>query len=180
MGGRPWQVLPHRGGHTAPADAESGHLECGRAHGATHAAPGPEFRAGDPDLKGLQVLLLQEVVAELGVHFHEDHGWVHVYGKSKNRGDWRGTAVAYRDQATKHTNTQLLAGGIATTPTTRHGTRGVRYRPHPPSDGSNPWSLGAWETTLRKARVILGSTATRLSRIRTAKAGERESPQTIA
>ena len=66
--------------------------------------------SGDPTMEALQVLLLQEIITDAGVFFIEGQGWVVVYGK--NKGDWRGTAIAYKNYATKHTDTRLMPGGI--------------------------------------------------------------------
>ncbi|CAE7382151.1 unnamed protein product, partial [Symbiodinium sp. CCMP2592] len=120
----------------------------------------PHF-AGDPDLDALQVLLLQEVITDVGVSFHEHNGWVLVYGK--NQGDWRGTGIAYRGAHNKHSNTQLLPAGIATTLTAQDGRRGVRYLsghiPHHATIAQTESILGAWKGTLSKARVVLGMDA---------------------
>ena len=90
--------------------------------------------------------------------FHEDQGWVIVYGK--NEGDWRGTAIAYRSGEHKHINTKLLMSGIATTLTNIRGTKGTRYLsghiPHHATIAQTERILGSWEPTLTKARMILG------------------------
>ena len=114
--------------------------------------------AGHPELSLMHVLLLQEIVTEPGVAFHEDHGWVIVYGK--NEGDWRGTAIAYRSTGHRHANTKLLQGGIATSLTDQRGKKSVRYLsghiPHHATIAQTEKILGAWGPTLNKARLVLG------------------------
>ena len=114
--------------------------------------------AGDPDLEVLQVLLLQEVIAEPGVQFLEDHGWTLVSGK--NSRDWRGTAIAYRSSIAKHTNSTLLPAGIASTLTTyerKHTTRYIAgHIPHHATIAQTEAILGGWLPSLAGPRVILG------------------------
>ena len=114
--------------------------------------------SGDPAMEALQVLLLQEIITEPGVFFAEGQGWVVVFGK--NADDWRGTAVAYKDQAMKHTDTRLLPGGIATTLSQSGSDKPTRYVsghiPHHATIEQASRIMGAWEHSLKKARVVLG------------------------
>ena len=114
--------------------------------------------AGDSTFSLLQVLLLQEIVTEPGIAFKEDHGWVILHGK--NKGDWRGTAIAYRSGGLRHTNTKLHPGGIATTLSNIQGTKGTRYMaghiPHHATIAQTELILNAWGNTMRKAKMVLG------------------------
>ncbi|CAE7466882.1 TTLL6, partial [Symbiodinium microadriaticum] len=115
--------------------------------------------AGDRDLETLQVLMMQEVIAEPGLQFLEDHGWTLVFGK--NSRDWRGTAIAFRSSTAKHTNSTLLPGGIATTltqsTTRQQATRYIAgHIPHHATIAQAEAMLGGWQSTLTKPKVILG------------------------
>ena len=44
-----------------------------------------------------------------GVLFQEGNGWVVIHGK--NKGDWRGTAIAYKHHDAKHTKNPPAAWG---------------------------------------------------------------------
>ena len=123
---------------------------------AQHALDLARDFAGHPELSLMHVLLLQEIVTEPGVAFHEEHGWVIVYGK--NEGDWRGTAVAYRSAGRRHTNTKLLPGGLATSITNTKGAKGTRFlsghiphhatiaqrRRRSSQHGGPPWPRRGW------------------------------------
>ena len=114
--------------------------------------------SGDPTMEALQVLLLQEIITDAGVFFIEGQGWVVVYGK--NKGDWRGTAIAYKNYATKHTDTRLMPGGIATTLTEHEKDKPTRYIaghiPHHATIEQASRIMQSWARSLRKPRVILG------------------------
>ena len=114
--------------------------------------------AGDRDLEDLQVLMMQEVIAEPGLQFLEDRGWTLVFGK--NSRDWRGTAIAFRSSAAKHTNSMLLPGGITTTLTTNTTRQATQYIaghiPHHATLAQAEEMLGGWQPTPTKPRVILG------------------------
>ena len=114
--------------------------------------------AGDRDLEKLQVLMLQEVIVEPGVQFLEEQGWTMVC--DKNLRDWRGTAIAFRSTAAKHTNSALLPGGIATTLTQANPKQSTRYIsghiPHHATIAQTETLLGGWRDALDRPKVVVG------------------------
>ncbi|CAE7500648.1 pol, partial [Symbiodinium sp. KB8] len=121
----------------------------------------PSLFVGNRDLQGLTVLLLQEIICEVGTWFHEHEGWVIVYGK--NEGDWRGTGIAYKAEGHKHTNTRLLTVVIAATISSDKGKQGIRYLsghiPHHATVAQTEAIMHAWSSTLKKAKVVVGMDA---------------------
>ena len=105
--------------------------------------------------------MLQEIICEEGTSFHEHEGWVIVCGKGK--GDWRGVGIAYQATERRHTNTKLLKVGIATTISSSGGKQGIRYLsghiPHHATVAQTEEIMQSWESTMRKAKVVVGMDA---------------------
>ena len=103
-------------------------------------------------------MLLQEIIAEPEIQFHEAHDWVLVFGKHQR--DWRGVGIAYRSRHLKHSNTKLLPVGIVTTLSTHEGKRGLRvlagHVPHHATIAFTEHCMLEWGGTLAKARVLAG------------------------
>ncbi|CAE7319888.1 unnamed protein product [Symbiodinium sp. CCMP2456] len=125
---------------------------------AQNALDLPKLFVGHSRLDAVHVLVLQEIICEAGIHFHEQNGWVLVHGK--NEGDWRGTGVAYKSAEHGHTNTKLLPAGLATTLAAKGGKRGIRFLaghiPHHSTIAQAEAIMSAWEHTMQKARLMLG------------------------
>ncbi|CAE7889846.1 CPK2, partial [Symbiodinium necroappetens] len=58
---------------------------------------------GTPSLSKLIVVVLQEIIVEVGIFFEDDGHWTLVCGKKA--GEWRGTAIAFRSSLTHHSAT---------------------------------------------------------------------------
>ena len=118
----------------------------------------PVHFVGNGDLHALSALLLQEIICEVGTWFHEHEGWVIVYGK--NKGDWRGTGIAYKAEGRKHSNTKRLQVGIATTVSSSQGKQGIRYLsghvPHHATVAQAEEIMQSWGSTLKKAKIVVG------------------------
>ena len=69
--------------------------------------------AGDPVLGRIQILLLQEVVTEVGLFFDTRCEWTIIYGKKE--GTWRGEGILYHKQQGMHHHSQLHTHAISTT-----------------------------------------------------------------
>ena len=125
---------------------------------AQNALEATQHFAGDSVLAQLQIVLLQEIIAEPGIQFHEAHDWVLVFGKHQR--DWRGVGIAYRSRHLKHSNTKLLPVGIVTTLSTHEGKRGLRvlagHVPHHATIAFTEHCMLEWGGTLAKARVLAG------------------------
>ena len=61
----------------------------------------------------IQILLLQEVVTEVGLFFDTRYDWTIVYGKKE--GTWRGEGILYHKQQGMHHHSQLHTHAISTT-----------------------------------------------------------------
>ena len=81
--------------------------------------------AHDTVLRGIQMLLLQEVITEPGVFFDERYDWVLAYGKKE--GEWRGEGILYHTSLGLHHHTTIHRHHIPT-----HRAQ------NPPSSGSPP------------------------------------------
>ena len=94
--GPPPRRVSRTGGSRRFLYFEIGHLECGGLT-AQNALEVTHHFAGSPELQAVHVMLLQEIIAEPGVQFHEQGEWVLIFGK--NEGDWRrdGEPSTYRE-----------------------------------------------------------------------------------
>ena len=149
-------VSPCSGG-SSPERCQMGRLECGRIVGTRGATLTHSF-AGDPSMEALHVFLLQEIITDLGLLFVQDEGWVVIHGK--NVGDWRGTAIAYRDRGVTHSKTHLLPGGIATFLTLQGEGKSIGHiAGHIPRHATIEQTArisGAWASVLSRGKVVLG------------------------
>lgn len=58
---------------------------------------------GKPPLSQLVLVLLQEIIVEVGIFFQDDGHWTLISGKKA--GEWRGTAIAFSNVFTHHNAT---------------------------------------------------------------------------
>ena len=130
-------------------------MECRGTHGATSAGATLSLRG---ERRLARTVLLQEIICDVGVQFHEHEGWVIVFGK--NKGDWRGTGVAYTAEGMQHSNSFQLQCGIATTIRAGNLKGGIRllsgHIPHHATLEQTEIITKSWESTLKKAKVIAG------------------------
>ena len=82
-------------------------------------------------LSSVQVFLFQEIVTDAGKFFSHNREWKLAFGKQE--GEWRGEGVGFRRHAATHSNTQVMAGGVALVLCTSGGNgcqRTIHASPH--------------------------------------------------
>ncbi|CAE7939467.1 unnamed protein product [Symbiodinium sp. KB8] len=114
---------------------------------------------GNKALSSVQVFLFQEIVTDVGKFFAHNSEWKLAFGKLE--GEWRGEGVAFRKHAATHTNTQVMAGGVALV---LHTTLGQKWGaisahvPHHATTGQTEALMSEWGacTAMKQRRVLLG------------------------
>ena len=117
--------------------------------------------AGDPVLGRIQILLLQEVVTEVGLFFDTRYDWTIVYGKKE--GTWRGEGILYHKQQGMHHHSQLHTHAISTTIRCPHTAARCRYiaahLPHHATVEQTAALMAEWGQTMPKHKAWLGMDA---------------------
>ena len=113
--------------------------------------------AGSPELKNINVVLVQELITEPGLYHAETDDWQLVFGKME--GEFRGEGIAHRKAYTHH-RSKVLTGGVTTQlkhKPTRHTINTLSgHIPHHATTPQTQAILMEWGATLGTSHLLLG------------------------
>ena len=116
--------------------------------------------AGSPELKDINVILVQELITEPGLYHAETDDWQLVFGKIE--GEFRGEGIAHHKAYTHH-RSKVLTGGV-TTQLKHKQTRSIvnalsGHIPHHATIPQTQAILMEWGETLGTSHLLLGMDA---------------------